>query len=83
MNENSLALELLKQVKSDSRKWFIAFITTLILFFASNMAWLYAWNLPADEVADSSVDYTYDIDSGTDGNAIYNDSGEVNVDGKN
>lgn len=82
MNENSLALELLKQVKSNSRKWFIAFITTLILFFISNLVWLYAWTMPSDSYSTYDEE-TYDVDAGDGGNAVYNDEGEVNIDGKN
>lgn len=81
MEQDTLALELLKQVKADSRKWFIAFIITLIMLFISNLAWLYAWNLPTDEVADTQT-YDYDINSEDNGNAIYNDSGEVKINGK-
>lgn len=40
----SLATELLREVKSQSKRWFISFIICLILLFVSNMAWLYAWN---------------------------------------
>lgn len=48
MEDNTLAMELLHQLKSNMRKWFIAFIIVLIMFFASNIAWLYAWNLPTE-----------------------------------
>lgn len=77
MEDNTLAMELLHQLKSSMKKWFIAFIIVLIMFFASNIAWLYAWNLPVE-----STTTTYDADSEDNGNAIINDSGEVNVNGK-
>ena len=48
MEDNTLAMELLHQLKSSMKKWFIAFIIVLIMFFASNIAWLYAWNLPVE-----------------------------------
>ena len=77
MEENTLAMELLHQIKSNTKKWFIAFIIVLVMFFASNLAWLYAWNLPVENTTT-----TYDADSEYSGNAIINDSGEVNVNGK-
>lgn len=78
MEEDRLALELLKELKSISKRWFILFIITLILLFTTNIAWLYAWNLP-----DSSSSRSYDIEAQDNGDAIYNNSGEVNLDGEN
>ena len=77
MEDNTLAMELLHQLKSSMRKWFIAFIIVLIMFFASNVAWLYAWNLPAENTTT-----TYDADSEDNGNAVINDEGEVSIDGE-
>lgn len=79
MEEDRLALELLKQIKSDAKRWFIAFIITLLLLFLSNIAWLYAWNLPQEATSTE-----YDIDSEDDGNAVYNGNGKVSItDGEN
>lgn len=47
--EEKLTLELLREVKSNARKWFIISIILLVILFASNMAWLYYWNLPGEE----------------------------------
>lgn len=47
--ENSLASELLHEVKATSKRWFILFIIALLMLFGTNMAWLYAWNLPTEE----------------------------------
>lgn len=59
----SLATELLREVRGQSKRWFIGFIICLILLFASNMAWLYAWN---------QYDYAeYNVDSMDGGNANY------------
>lgn len=79
MEDNTLAMELLHQLKSNMKKWFIAFIIVLIMFFASNIAWLYAWNLPAET---STTTTTYDANSEDNDNAIINDSGKVNVNGE-
>jgi hypothetical protein len=80
MNEenNSLSLELLHEVKRTSKRWFILFIITLVLFFVTNLAWLYAWTLPVEE---STTTTTYDLDSEDNGNAIVNTDGEVNING--
>jgi|GEM_PF-5449639 hypothetical protein len=57
--KDSLASELLHLVKTQARRWFIAFIVVLIMLFATNLAWLYAWNLPSEE----STSESYDIQS--------------------
>lgn len=64
--ENSLASELLHEVKATSKRWFILFIICLIMLFATNLAWLYAWNLPDEET-------TTEITSDNGSNANYVD----------
>ena len=56
--KDSLASELLHELKASSKRWFILFIITLFMLFATNSMWLYAWNLPPEETSES-----YDIDS--------------------
>lgn len=73
--DNSLASELLHIVKMQSRRWFIAFVIVLVMLFGTNLAWLYAWNLPSEE----STSESYDIQSEDNGNAVYNESGGVNI----
>ena len=46
MNDEKLELELLHELKSSCRRWFIAFIIAIVMLFATNLTWLYAWNLP-------------------------------------
>lgn len=70
--KDSLASELLHLVKTQARRWFIAFIIVLIMLFATNLAWLYAWNLPSEE----STSESYDIQSEDN---VYNESGGVNI----
>lgn len=79
MEDNTLAMELLHQLKSNTRKWFIAFMIVLIMFFASNIAWLYAWSLPTESTTTTT---TYDADSEDNGNAVINDEGEVSINGE-
>lgn len=78
MDGDKLALELLRELKATCKRWFILFIVALILLFATNLAWLYAWNLPGTTSTES-----YEIDSEDNGNAVYNNSGEVNLNGEN
>lgn len=75
MDGDNLATELLKELKSTSKRWFILFIITLFLLFITNVIWLYAWNLPSEETTSTS----YDIQSEDDGNAIYRESGGVTI----
>ena len=42
------------------------------------MAWLYAWNLPSEETTSTS----YDIQAEDEGNAVYNESGGVTINGE-
>ena len=70
--ENNLALELLHEVKNSTKRWFIAFLVTLVLLFASNMVWLYSWSVPTEETETT-------IESNDDGNANYiNGTGDIN-----
>ena len=46
MNDEKLALELLHELKSSCIRRFIAFIIAIVMLFATNLTWLYAWNLP-------------------------------------
>ena len=46
MDDEKLALELLHELKRSCRRWFIAFIIAIVMLFATNLTWLYAWNLP-------------------------------------
>lgn len=68
-DRESLASELLHEVKSTSKRWFILFIICLIMLFATNLAWLYAWNLPAEETATETT-ITQDSDNASSNNFI-------------
>lgn len=65
-DQESLASELLHEVKATSKRWFILFIVCLIMLFATNLAWVYAWNLPDEET-------TTEITSNNGSNANYVD----------
>ena len=78
--ENSLASELLHEIKTESKRRFILLIICIILLFASNMAWLIAWNLPSEEVTTES---SYELQGQDDANVIFNSEGEVSINGEN
>lgn len=69
VNESeSLAVEMIRELKVNAKRWFIAFIITLIFLVGTNMAWLYVFQ---------SYDYV-SVDS-KEGNANYiGNDGEVN-----
>lgn len=71
MQFESLATEILKELRAESKRRFIMLILTIALLFASNIAWLIAWNLPSRSVSES-----YDMmgDNGSD--VIYNEVGD-------
>lgn len=62
MEQNeTLATELLHEVKCSSRRNFILFIITLVMLFVTNALWLYAWTLPVEETSVTTT--TVDQDS--------------------
>lgn len=75
MEEKSLATELLRELKKESHRRFVLLIICIILLFASNMAWLVAWNLPVKE----TVEESYDLEGKDDANVILNGEGEVHI----
>lgn len=74
MDGDNLATELLREVKATSKRWFILFIITLIMLCGTNMAWLYAWNLPSDETTT-----TITSDDGSNTNYIEGEGDITNV----
>ena len=74
----SLATEILHELKSQAKRNFVLLIVCIILLFTSNIAWLIAWNLPDHEVTES-----YELQGEDDANVVYNSQGEVQIDGQN
>lgn len=77
MENDNLALELLMQLKSTIKRLFVVIVILLTALIVTNLAWLYYWNLPTDTTKES-----YQIQSEDNGNAVYNESGEINVNGE-
>lgn len=67
---NGLASEILHELRVESRRRFILLIITISLLFASNIAWLVAWNLPDDTITES-----YELDGDSGASVIYNEMG--------
>lgn len=76
-DNQSLASELLHEVKATSKRWFILFIITLLMLFGTNMAWLYEWNLPSEETITELTS-----DDGSNANYI-NGQGDITNGGDN
>lgn len=75
MEETKLASEILKELKTNCKRNFILFIITLVLLFATNAIWLYAWCLPVEETTST---ITTTVDQDTDG---YGDNNYMGEDG--
>lgn len=60
MENESLATELLHEVKAQAKRWFIAFIIVLLLWFATIGAFLWYISLPVEEytVEQTADDYS-------------------------
>lgn len=76
MDTNTLASEMLSELKATSKRWFIAFIVTLCLWFATIGVFIWYISLPVDEVSienedgnanyignDMNGDFNYDKDN--------------------
>ena len=79
MEERRLAVELLHEIKKESQRRFVLLVICIILLFASNMAWLVAWNLPLDS---ETVTESYELQGEDDANVVYNSEGEVHINGE-
>ena len=73
MDNETLATEMLRELKSNSKRWFIIAIIELVIIFA--MAGFFMWyiNIPYEE---TEVVYTQDADTKGDNSAINQDIGE-------
>ena len=60
MENQTLATELLRELKASNRRWFIAFLIALTFWIATIGAFLYYISLPVDEIT---------VDQYTDGDA--------------
>lgn len=75
IENEQLATEILHTLKVTSQRWFALFFIVLILFIASNMIWIFAWQKanPRHGINLNGKDYS---------NIVYNNHGEVEVNGE-
>lgn len=75
----SLATELIRELKSTSKRWFVAFIVVLSLWFATIGGFIIYLSLPVDETATETV--TQDADDNGNNNYIGGDNNVSSSDG--
>lgn len=75
----SLATELIRELKSTSKRWFIAFIVVLSLWFATIGGFIIYLSLPIEETVTETV--TQDADDNVDNNYIGGDNNVGSSDG--
>jgi len=66
MEKESLALEILKEVKANCKRWFIIAIIELVLLVGSNIAWLVYQSQFETVTDETTTEYSQEAD--TDGN---------------
>ena len=60
MDNETLATELLKEIKASAKRWFIAFLVMVGIEFATIAGFLWYISLPVEEV---STEYQQEIDN--------------------
>lgn len=66
--EKTLALELMHELKQASKRWFIAFLVTLCLWFGTVVGFLWYISLPAEDysVSQKADDRSFNLINGGD-----------------
>ena len=75
----SLATELIRELKSKSKRWFIAFIVVLSLWFATIGGFIIYLSLPVEETVTETV--TQDADDNGNNNYVGGDNNVGSSDG--
>lgn len=75
----SLATELIRELKSTSKRWFIAFIVVLSLWFATIGGFIIYLSLPVEETVTETV--TQDADDNGNNNYVEGDNNVGSSDG--
>ena len=80
--EERLVTEIFKELKAYGKRWFIIAMVELGIILAMAGTIIYvSYFVPVEDTTSTKTE-SYDIDSQDNGNAIYNDSGKVNVNGE-
>lgn len=81
MENETLATEMLKELKATSRRWFIAFIIVVCLWFATIIGFVWYITLPIEETT-----YTQTVEDAEDNDITQTIGGEIddesNTDGQ-
>lgn len=79
MEQESMAMELLRELKHSARRWFIAFIVMVVLEIATVVGFVWYMSLPSEEfykIEQESTDYSTNMVGGeynggtADGNSV-------------
>lgn len=77
----SLATELIRELKSTSKRWFIAFIVVLSLWFATIGGFIIYLSLPVEETTTTESYVTQDADDNGNNNYVGGDNNGSSTDG--
>ena len=75
MSTENLATEILHEFKAQSKRYFIMLIIAILLLFASNLIWIYAWN------ANKKATEAHTLNGQDNANVLYNREGDMSIDG--
>lgn len=73
MKEDTLATEMLKELKAQSKRWFISFIIVVLLWFTTIGVFVWYINQPIEEIETTT---TQDADTEGDNSSINQHIGE-------
>lgn len=73
MDKETFAMEILQELKAQSKRWFISFIIVLILWFATIGVFIWYINQPIEELETTT---TQDADTEGDNSPINQNIGE-------
>lgn len=73
--EKFFATEVIEQAKRDAKRWFIAWVITLVALIGTNAAWMYVFQ--SYEYIIQYSDGVNNINSGTQGDVLNEPEGEA------
>lgn len=86
IRDESLAIEILREVKhgkeKEAKRKDIIIIILILVIFAETIAWLVAWNLPAEETTETTSE-SYELQGEDNANVVWNNDGEVKINEQN
>ena len=75
MEKDTLAMEILHELKATIKRLWITVVILIVLLFGTNLAWLYYWNIPDEEytISQESSDEVTNNYIGNDGDIMEGD----------